>query len=84
MKIDDPLVRLWDTDTGKELDRFTPSQRNNAGVAFSSGGEPLCVTGESGGTARVWNVETGEEIHRFSNLYLEEGNTVLSRTAGAP
>ncbi|MBC7780705.1 MAG: hypothetical protein H7125_11455 [Proteobacteria bacterium] len=51
----DNTARVWDADTGKELNTFTAHQGPINGVAFSGDGRHL-VTGSADRTAKLWAI----------------------------
>jgi len=59
----DYTIRLWETETGKELRRF----QGHTGVVFSACFSPDSRYALSGGdtTIRLWEIETGKEIRKF-------------------
>jgi WD40 repeat protein/serine/threonine protein kinase len=73
------LVKVWDTDTGKELFSLAPFRRPAAAVALSADGRRVAAASEEG-LVRVWDVETGKETTslqgrsgRFRNLAFSPG-----------
>jgi tetratricopeptide (TPR) repeat protein/serine/threonine protein kinase len=57
-------VRLWDVQTGEELQTFTGHEWGASSVAFSpDGGRAL--SGQNDGTVRLWDVKTGKELRQF-------------------
>jgi WD40 repeat protein len=81
----DYSVRLWDLETGKELQRFTGHTNAVLGVAFSPDGRH----GVSAGfdmTVRVWNLETGREVRAHlghgsavhAAVFTPDGRRILS------
>ena len=72
----DHRVRLWDTETGRELRQFVmPAKELSPGVqagfycmAFAPNGKTL-VTGEIiDGTVRVWDPATGRELRQYTDF----------------
>ena len=61
---------LWDTETGKEIHRFTEHTTYARSVAFSPDGRSVLsgsqsLGGENRGDLLLWDVETGRVIRRF-------------------
>jgi WD40 repeat protein len=63
-------VKIWETETGKEISRIQQNDRINA-ITFSPRFEPYLLTGSSDNTARLWDVVTGKE-----ELRTNHGSTV--------
>lgn len=61
----DYTARLWDTKTGKEIQRFTGPLSPVMSVGFSPDGLSV-FTGGFDGTARLWDRVTGREIRQFT------------------
>ena len=66
------VVKIWDTESGKELTQFGPLPSRADAVAFSVDGKLLAVgtTGASGelpeaGEVHVWDASTGQRLHTF-------------------
>jgi RNA polymerase sigma factor (sigma-70 family) len=62
----DTTLRLWDADTGKDLQRFGPSPRGTAPLAFSPDGKTLYSAGDDT-VVRSWEVGTGKESRALGN-----------------
>ncbi|MAS36591.1 MAG: hypothetical protein CL610_21480 [Anaerolineaceae bacterium] len=64
----DRTVRIWDLETGDELQRFEPNSGFVRAVAFSPDARQV-VAGtwnqDSGGRLHLWNAETGEVVNTF-------------------
>jgi WD domain, G-beta repeat len=84
----DPLIRLWNVRTGKELRSFEAQERadNSAilSIAYSPDGRMLASAG-FGETIHLWEVATGKERCRFhgqdyriSRLAFSPGGRVLA------
>src|SRR4051794_20186665 len=56
----DGTLRLWETASGKERQRFLGHKGEIRGLAFAPDGKSL-LTGGADGTARLWDVKTGKE-----------------------
>ena len=71
---DDKTARLWQTSTGKELQRFTG---HTGGVYFAAflPGERDVLTAGYDETIRVWNSTTGTEICQL--ITLNDGSYVV-------
>jgi hypothetical protein len=69
----DGTARLWDTETGKELQVFRGHSANVMGVAFSPDGR-RAATASDDRSVRLWGAETGQELARF------EGHTQVLKT----
>lgn len=64
----DRTVRVWDLETGEEIQQFQPISGFVRAVAFAPDGEHvLSGTWNSvdGGTLQLWNIETGQLDRRF-------------------
>ncbi len=79
-------VRLWDTQSGAELQCFQGHTENVCSVAFLRDGKRL-VSGSADGTVRIWDAATGQQLknltgHTDAVLYgvavLPDGKHILS------
>jgi len=61
----DKTVRLWDTDSGREIRNFSGHTGSVFSVAFSPDGRQV-LSGSRDNTIKLWNVATGREIRNFS------------------
>ena len=55
------LVRLHDSNSGKQVKQFGPTADSLYGVVTSLNGKYVIATGQEG-TARVWNIEDGKLV----------------------
>ena len=60
----DRTARLWDAQTGEELDRFVGHTAQLNVALFSPDGDYI-LTGSLDNTARLWDAQTGEEVRQF-------------------
>ncbi len=72
----DPNIRIWETDTGKEIlvipaSVGKPQGDNLTGIAVSPDGKTL-YTANRLGAARVWDTATGKELRQIA---IKENNT---------
>ena len=56
-------IHLWDTSTGKEIQKLMGHQGSVTSVTFGQGNETLLSQGDDN-TARVWSTSTGQELWR--------------------
>ena len=59
----DNAVKVWDAQTGEELQTFAHTD-SVYGVSFSPDGKTVASASRDG-KAKLWNAETGEEIQQF-------------------
>src|SRR5207253_1883728 len=60
----DYSMRLWDAETGKQLQQFTGHSERVICVDYLPGNKRV-VSGGGDRTARLWDSETGKELRRF-------------------
>jgi WD40 repeat protein len=83
----DQTIRLWDTDSGKELQSFHVPESPNAPFAVSSDGKYLATTNFQ--RIRIWDTKTGKELHAIDDqnasvtalVFSPDGKT-LAATSG--
>ena len=56
----DTTLRLWDTDTGRELRRFSGHRQMISGISFTLGGRIVSASHDQ--TVRVWDPASGAEL----------------------
>ena len=61
---DDKTLRLWETNTGREIRSFIGHWRPVTCIAFSPDGK-FALSGSDDKTIRLWDVETGRSIRSF-------------------
>ena len=74
----DGTARLWDAQTGRELQSFTSAYHANIeGVAFSPDGKYV-LTGSADNAARLWDARSGQQLHIFvgHNSYVTSPLTI--------
>jgi WD40 repeat protein len=60
----DPVARLWDTESGKQIRAFEGHQAPVRAVAFAPTGRQVLTAGDDG-TMRLWDVASGLEVRRL-------------------
>ena len=82
-------VRLWDLETGEEIDRLEGHTKAVRAVAFSPDGKSF-VSGSDDGSLILWEVETRSVVQRIENAheddifavtFMSDGRTALSGSA---
>ena len=58
-------LRIWDAESGAELQRLTGHEGFVTSVAFSPDGRRI-VSGSRDRTLRIWDAETGAELQRLT------------------
>ena len=87
--IRDRTVRVWDLETGAELQRFQPNSGFVRAVAFSPDGRRVAAgtwNQEDGGRIHLWDVATGDIVNTFYGhtdiitavTFSPDGRTLLS------
>ncbi|MCO6042887.1 protein kinase [Aeoliella sp. ICT_H6.2] len=61
----DNTVRVWDVQTGEEVQRFEGHENNNIDASFLPDGQRV-LSGAGDGTLRLWDIATGEEELRLT------------------
>lgn len=70
---EDPIARVWDTATGREVTVLRGHESSIKSIAFSPDGTRI-VTASFDRTARVWDTSTGREVA----ILRGHGHTILS------
>jgi serine/threonine protein kinase/WD40 repeat protein len=73
----DPTARLWDVQTGKQLQHLRGHGDSITAVSMDSAGT-LALTCSRDGTVRLWDLRTGEEISRINGEYKQVVDGFLS------
>ena len=60
----DTIARIWDVETGKELQTLKGHSAQVRSVNFSPDGKNI-VTAAHDGTARIWDAESGKELQKL-------------------
>jgi len=61
----EPLLRLWDTETGKLVRDFNASRWTALDITFSADGRKVVSTDQGGRTVCVWDTQTGDKLNRW-------------------
>jgi RNA polymerase sigma factor (sigma-70 family) len=77
----EPVVRLLDAETGREVRAFTGEGKHLYGMALSPDGK-LLAAAEDTGTVRVWEVATGKERLAIKKHKGTDTNTVAFAPGG--
>ena len=79
----DYTVRLWDTETGRQLRVFNGHTDHVKGVAFLPDGR-RGLSGADDDTLRLWDLETGQQLRVFTGhtADLSSGRRLARRAAG--
>lgn len=64
---EDRWVRVWDLETGTEVERYGPLSWEATAVAYAPE-EPLLAAGDRDGHVTIWNTNTNEQIVRTVDL----------------
>ncbi len=83
----DKLVKLWDTETGREVRQLQGHTETVYALAFAPDGKTL-VSGSRDKTVRLWDVASGKEIGQFKGheamvlavAFAPDGKTVASES----
>ena len=64
----DESIRIWDAETGKELNVLEGHTDGVNSASFSPDGKHI-ISVSADGTARIWDAETGMELRKFDGSY---------------
>ncbi|MCL2120419.1 MAG: WD40 repeat domain-containing protein [Planctomycetaceae bacterium] len=67
----DPIARIWDVESGKQLQPLTGHTATIHFVQFSPDGKKI-VTAAEDGTARIWDAESGKELRKLELPRMDE------------
>ncbi|MGH3880356.1 MAG: pentapeptide repeat-containing protein, partial [Actinophytocola sp.] len=87
----DPIVRVWDADTGELIYHITGHTGEVRAVAWSPDGTRI-LTASADSTARIWNADTGELIYHITGhtgevravAWSPDGTRILTASADMP
>jgi WD40 repeat protein len=80
----DDTAKIWDVETGKELQKFEGHTKGLESASFSPDGKTV-LTASDDKTVRIWDAETGKELQKFEHTdkvlsasFSPDGKTVLT------
>lgn len=84
----DQLIKLWHTNSGKEVRIFTEHTDSVNAIVFSPNGK-IIVSGSEDKTMRIWNTHTGNLLYTFEHsgkvncvAFSPDGKTLVSADNG--
>jgi len=88
---DDHIVRVWDTNTGKQLQELKGHTNSPTSAVFLPDGKKI-VTVSYDSTVRIWDADSGKELHKLvrhttgfaSRVSISQDGKKIATVAGAP
>jgi WD40 repeat protein len=71
----DEVIRLWDTESGQELQAIHLHEHSCAAFAFSGDGKHLATSG-SDNVVRLWDAKTGKVLHSIADDNDDRANAI--------
>lgn len=62
------VVKIWETDTGRELASINGPGKRILGLAFSPDGSRIAGACDQPGALVIWNADTGRQLHLIETL----------------
>ena len=61
------IARMWDAESGKELQKFEVKHELCSSTIFSPDGKTIVTAGCRDGTVRIWDIESGKILQKFEH-----------------
>ena len=68
---DDETIKLWDIQSGKELQSFEGHKNSVRSVAITPDGKHI-VSGSFDGTIKLWDIQSGKELQSFEGYAIDD------------
>lgn len=78
---EEPVARLWDTESGKQVKDFKGHRDAVRAMAFAPTGSQI-LTASDGGTMRLWDVASGLEVRRLKGYGSRALSVAISPDGG--